>query len=150
MKNLNLSDPFRRLMRQSAVVTVASIFSVRYAVESAVPGLGRPLFVPFGMALFCGTLGFLAERARRRNAPAILEFLAAIAMFPLLAWVLLILFHIPYQTRGADFVALIPQAIVGPSFYHFVRKRFESGDSPGISLKIGDSLSGINDRPSSK
>lgn len=127
MEKLDRRDPFVRLIIKSIVVTAVLIFFVRYVVELAVPGLGRPLFVPFGAALFCGTLGFLAESARKQYALAILEILVATLLFPLLAWLLLMSFHIPYQTREADFIALIPQAIVGISFYHFIRRRFERG-----------------------
>ena len=126
MEKIDLRNPFARLILQSIAVTVLLIFFVRYAVEHAVPGLGRPLFVPFSMALFCGTLGFLVEWARKHYAIAILEILAAMALFPLLAWMLLILFHIPYQTREADFIALVPQALVGFGFFEFIRGRFES------------------------
>ena len=138
MNKFDRHDPFVQLILRSVVVTVALIFFVRYAVEVVVPGLGRPLFVPFGMALFCGALAFLTERARRRYAPAVLEFLVAMVLFPLLAWVLLFLFHIPYQTREADFIALIPQAIAGPSFFQFIRRRFENG-KPEYSIEAGDS-----------
>ena len=127
MEKLDLREPFVQLIIKSIGVTVVLIFFVRYAVELVVPGLGRPLFVPFGVALFCGTLGFLTESARKQYAFAILEALVAIMLFPLLAWVLLVLFHIPYQTREADFVALIPQALAGISFFHFIRRRFEYG-----------------------
>jgi hypothetical protein len=150
MEKLDLRDPFVQLILKSVAVTVTLVFFVRYAVEAAVPGLGRPLFVPFCMALFCGTLGFLAEVARKRRAPAILEFLAAVAMFPSLAWVLLYLFHVPYQTREADLIALIPQAIAGPSFYHFIRRRFERAAQPTFSPKVGGSTGGIDDRSSPK
>ena len=150
MPPLELHDPFVQLILQSTAVTVALIFFVRYAVEIVVPGLGRPLFVPLSVALFCGTLCFLAEKARNRYAPAILEFLAAMALFPLLAWSLLILFHIPFQTKEADFIALIPQGIAAPSFFEFIRRRFGSGEKPGISEKVCESTSGINDRQGPK
>ena len=127
MEKLDVRDPFVQLIIKSVAVTMALIFIVRYAVELVVPGLGRPLFVPFGMALFCGTLSFLVESARKHYALAILETLVAMVLFPLLAWVLLMVFHIPYQTREADFVALIPQALAGVSFFQFIHSRFESG-----------------------
>jgi hypothetical protein len=128
MKNLDLHDPFVQLTLRSVAVTVALIFFVQYAVKLVVPELGRPLFLPLGMALFCGTLGFLAESARKHYLLAILSILAAMAMFPMLAWLILVTFHIPYQTREADFIAMIPQAVAGIGFYNFIRKRFESVD----------------------
>jgi hypothetical protein len=133
MYKLDLHDPFVRFTLHSIAVTVALIFIVQFAVDIVVPGLGRPLFVPFGAAIFCGTLALLAERVRRRYARAILEPIAAIALFPGMAWVLLILLHVPYRTREADFIALIPQAFLLPSFFQFVRSRFESRPQPGIT-----------------
>jgi hypothetical protein len=126
MNRLDQRDPFVQLIFVSIAVTVAGVFAAAFALEMAVPELRRALFVPLGAAFFCGTLAFLVERARKHYALAILAFLAAIVLFPGLAWALLLVLNIPYQTRTADFIALLPQAIVGPSFFFVFRRRFEA------------------------
>jgi hypothetical protein len=125
MERIDLHSPFVQLILLSTAVTIALIFPVHFALEHVVPGLGRPLFVPTAVALLLGTLGFLVEKTLKHYALAILELLVAIVLFPLLAWILLVLFHVPYQTREADFIALIPQTFIGPSYFEFIRKRFE-------------------------
>ncbi|MBZ5647109.1 MAG: hypothetical protein LAN37_07805 [Acidobacteriia bacterium] len=125
MNRLNQGDPFIQLIFRSIAVAAAFVFVAACTLEIVAPELRRPLFVPFGVAFFCGTLAFLVERARKHYVLAVLGFLAAVALFPGLAWILLVLFHVAYQATAADFITLIPQAVVGPSFFFLVRKRFE-------------------------
>ena len=129
MNRLDQRDPFVQLIFMSIAVAVTCAFAAAIALEMIAPGLRRPLFVPFGVAFFCGTLGFLIERAHKHYLLGVLAFLAALALFPGSAWGLLVLLNIPYQARAADFVALLPQAVAGPSFFFLLRKRFESSGS---------------------
>jgi tellurite resistance protein TehA-like permease len=125
VEELDLHDPFTRSVIQSVMVTVALIFPMEYGIERAFSGLGRPLFLPIAASLFCGVLGFLIETKQKHYIFALLAMISSVILFPLLAWILLISLHIPYQTREADFVALLPQGFLGIALFNFIRKRYE-------------------------
>lgn len=125
-------DPYIQLIFRSVLVTVGSIFPAQLVLTSQFPELGRPLFVPLAMAIVSGTLALLGEVKQKRHISALFGFLLAFALFPGMAYVILKLLQVPFQTRTADFVALIPQAIAGPEFWRIYWKRFHAGNGPVV------------------
>jgi hypothetical protein len=125
--NLDERDPFMQLIFRSVAASVGLFFVVACVLDSLVPELVRPLIVPFAVASFCGTLAFQVELKQKRYAFALLGVLSAVAMFPGMAWLLVRLLKVPFESGAAVFIALMPQAILAPDFFLFVRKRFKAG-----------------------
>ena len=124
MFRLDQRDPFVQLVFVSIPVALAGAFAAALVLEMLAPELRRPLFVPLGAAFFCGALAFFVERARGRYAVGVLGFVAALVLFPAVAVLLLKMLRVPYQAHAADFIALLPQAVLAPSFFSFFRNRF--------------------------
>jgi hypothetical protein len=131
MNRFDWRDPFIQLVVRSAASTIALVFVADYGVALLDPVLRRALFVPLGTSFFLGTLAYLAETSRKHFVQAVIISAALVALFPGAAWGLLVSLHIPYQSKEADFVALIPQALFAPGIFQWVRKRFEREDPKG-------------------
>ncbi len=127
MYRLNEQDPFVQMIFRSVVVTAVCVFIAAYAMDITVPQVRRPLFVPLGAALLCGSLAFQVEIAQKQYVLAILEFLAALALFLGLGWASLAILHVSYQARAADVISLLPVVIAGERFFFFVRMRYKRG-----------------------
>ena len=131
MYKLDERDPFVQLIFRSVASMVGLVFVVACVLDFVVPELGRPLFVPSAVAIFCGTLAFQVELKQKRYAFALLGMLGAVAMFPGMAWLLIKLLKVPFESGAAAFIALMPQALLAPDFFLLVRKRFQTGRRAG-------------------
>src|SRR3954451_24823769 len=127
---LDERDPFVQLVFRAAAVTVALTFVVAVLIDFFKSDLRTPLFVPVGCALFLGTLALKAEFRRRQYALGTLLFVVALVMFPGSGWILLVIGHIPHGSTEAKIIPILPQAVLAPAFFNFIRKRSVQSTRP--------------------
>lgn len=117
-------DAFVQLIFKSVAVTVALTFVVAALIDFARTDLAKSLFVPIGCALFLGTLALQVEFGRRFYVLGILWLFLALLLLPGTGWILLMVGHIPYDSTEAKFIPLLPQAVLAPTFFEIIRKRW--------------------------
>ncbi len=122
---MKTTDPFLRVVLRAVVLGLLLTLVACAVLDRTRPEMLDALWGPISAGFVLGSFALLSEIKGRRYPQAVLGFLASLLIFPGGGYLILRLSGVPFSSKPAQFVAMVPLAAVAPEFMWLVRRRFK-------------------------